>query len=150
MKKIVTGDIFKYSYNNKDYGIHVIGAHQTYGIVSRVTDLYGGGLTDVESLTELFCILLPVKQAVKSGDFEYIGRLPLPESRKGELRLRYPNVRLEGKSISGWTIVEDGFERRVKTLSDKEMNYPYAFWVDLKKLDELIDSGWNGKSLFPD
>ncbi len=150
MRRISKGDVYNYSLNGKSYLVQVIDINAIFGHVIRVVDQINPRDISNDTTFDRFCILFPINSVRRSDGFQYIGSFPVPEKYVGDVNLRYPRVRFDDNSIAGWTLVETGVERMVKVLDDEQLNYVYAFAVNIVSLNELIAIGWNGKDYFPD
>lgn len=144
MRKPPIGSVFRLPEFRPDAAIQYLGDDDVLGEIARVF-LVRAGQNDVCAETcTMFVIAFPVKAAAKEGYLQYVGQCEIAAAHRS-IAFRGPNQQPGTREILSWSIFKDGKQTIVKTLDGEQSKYPLAYAVNIDKLEELIDRGWDGR-----
>jgi len=149
MKRAKKGDLYKLIYKGKYYAVQFLETNATFGEVVSVFRLSEKNVDEFGNAQEIFSLLFPVNAAVREGYLKYVGNYDVLKKYQSQIKLRYPNSEHPSGSVVSWTIVEQGSRYRLKDLQARDYDYPIAIAVNIEKLEELIDIGWDGRESPP-
>ena len=138
------GSVYETPEFRPDIVVQLVGDHEIVGQIARVCHLNSDIFSSCDEMATLFVIGFPFSKAVKDGYLKYVGTCAVPdEVITGNFRS--PNFKIGSHEIGSWVVLEGNKQIIVKSLSVQQCFYPFASAVNYKKLEELVDVGWNGK-----
>ncbi|HEY1605145.1 MAG TPA: hypothetical protein VGF77_06065 [Allosphingosinicella sp.] len=128
--------------------LQFIGRNKIIGSIARVARVLGGYESICDGMCTLFVIGFPFRAAIADKYLEFSGECPIQDEMR-DLKFRFPNYRIGSTEIVSWSIIENDKQVIKSSLNHDEYNYPLAYTINIKKLEELVISNWDGKTPIP-
>lgn len=143
MRKPAVGSVFRLAGFRPDAAIQYVGDDGILGEIARVFLVRAGQDDLCAETSTMFVIGFPVRAAAKEGYLQYVARCEVAAAHRS-IPFRVPNKRPGTSEIVSWSIFKDGKQTIVRSLDREQRGYPLAYAVNVQKLEELVDRGWDG------